>query len=746
MNLNKRFVVAIAVAFIALIVGCSGSNPTAPQGTEAGSIDSLPVIGLTSTEDMYNAVGLMGAYEVSVDLEEMTAELVSKRYSAIGESLLVNGINFFTNGVFCGTCVQLTAVEWSPEGYVVLSYDVRHPFQLGDPASPPTGRNRADLDVFDLALVVDDDNDVAKIIPQLVQGVRAKTYVKAAGYTRELEDIVNHQDALPFYLVVDDAETGTSTWNEFPMGGSGSTMIYIDYQGTKLNFDLFLTIAYGAAARKATFFEPRYFNPEFNRKNAWKVDVTVPWGDDDPTMLNAWLSNDFTTELPVIVEVYDWQQGANVYAGTDFEGEALLSDVYEASGVKSVKLVVPGNSISETMFDDAKVMLAADSGTGMPGDPLVYTFNVANENELPAGAYIGFIEVLDERSPASSVMSSRDILIDVDGSLGQHLETMPEYSTYQAFPVYILTPCGPISGVIDTPGPFSIASGSTLDFEVTGTSGNGGHVILYEIDWNYNGTTFVSRDTSANGAFEDVGPFVYSNGPVQTVAFRITDDCEDFRGNPNVLILTETITVNVMNCANVDINTWNFDTCTSIAYTCDGWTAGGCGLPNTDSYSWGEFKWGCVATGISCGDIAGGYITTGGDSGGCSFLTDYGGIATYNVVSSDISMPNLSTYDFVTFQFETCDAWCATAFFRAYYHAGLGCPAVGDWIQIFEQDGTFGGNWCGVSEVNIDTYAVGGFGRFRFEFNDTGAACGGGSCGNTGVVIDNVKIVGCQGL
>lgn len=739
MNLNKRLVLAIAIALIALIVGCSGSNPTSPEGTNAGSIDSLPVIGLSTAGNTFNAIGILGAYDVTVNAEEMTAELVSKRFSAIGESLLVSGLGFFSVAP-CGNCVQITGVERSPEGYVKLTYHVRHPFQVGDPGLPPKGNNRADLDIFDMAFLVNDSNDVGKNLPLLQKKVRALTYVMADGYSKELEKIVKHTDALPFYLVVDDSGTGTSTWNEFPMGGEGDAEIFIKDLGAVLNFELYLTFGYGAAARKATFFDPRYFNPEFNRKNAWKVEVTPPWGTGTPTWENAWTPTDTTTLKDVVVNVYDWQQGAGVYAGTDFEGEALLSDVYEASNVASVKLEVPGASISENMFNVEKTMTTADSGSGMPGNPLVYTFQFANENGLSAGIYNGFVQVLDERTPAS-IPGVRDYLIDSPDGAQQLPYIMTEYATYQSFPVYVITPCGPISGTINSPLEVGVENGGLANFSVSGVSGNGGNVVLYEIDWMYDGITFVSRSSNSTGVFTGIGPFTASGSSQEyTVAFRITDDCEDFLGNPNVLILDDTVIVTAFNCNFADIPAllWNFNTCLFSSTTCDGWTAGGCGLSNAEA--WGRFNWGCNL-GTVCGGITPGYISTGPDSGSCgSFNGDYLA-CNWNIVSAPIALPAAGTYDMLGLTFEHCNAHNASGQLNIYIYNGATCPGdPSDWIQIFSLSN---GNLCTESGMNLPPY-FGSTVLLRVQFTDTAGYNGLGSCGNAGVVLDNFQITGCS--
>ena len=81
---------------------------------------------------------------------------------------------------------------------------------------------------------------------------------------------------------------------------------------TGLSFDLYLTMGYGASATNLTRLTPKYYNPEFNRKAAWKVEVIPPEGDDPPEMGNTWANGDTTTPYTVTVKVYDWQHDATV--------------------------------------------------------------------------------------------------------------------------------------------------------------------------------------------------------------------------------------------------------------------------------------------------------------------------------------------------------------------------------------------------------------------------------------------------
>jgi len=79
-----------------------------------------------------------------------------------------------------------------------------------------------------------------------------------------------------------------------------------------LTFNLYLTCGYGSSAVLVDRLNPTYYNPEFNRKSAWKVEVIPPNGTNPPSQGNTWASNDSSTPFNVTVKAYDWQIGANV--------------------------------------------------------------------------------------------------------------------------------------------------------------------------------------------------------------------------------------------------------------------------------------------------------------------------------------------------------------------------------------------------------------------------------------------------
>ena len=412
--MSKRFLLLFVL--VLALAGCSSgsNNPLTSQGDQtAGSIDNLPIIGASIFEDgSFNAIGMLGAYEMSINPANNTAELVAKRTSAIGESYVVSGIGFFTVSP-CPSCLKLKGISLTPDGNAELTFSISHPFEKGDILKPPTAINRLDLDVFDLAMVIAPQEAVASTYSQTGASAYTGFCVGTDGYTTELNEVIEDSAALPYFLIIDDSIGGTSSYNKFEMG-----MKDIEFDATfnlasgDLNFDLYLTMGYGWSAKKPDRLIPEYYNPEFNRKAAWKVDVTPP--------AESWPAGDGITTRDVVVEVYDWQIGANV------DSELVNpTDIYAASEVSNVSVEIPGmNSALQSVTTE-------DSGAGTPDDPLVYTFAIANENLLEEGDYFGLVKVTDERAVGS--IGDRDFIIDSpDGILLEHFN-LPEFATFQLF-------------------------------------------------------------------------------------------------------------------------------------------------------------------------------------------------------------------------------------------------------------------------------------------------------------------------
>ncbi len=537
-------VLVLVLTIVALLIGCSGgsgSNPVTPEKA-SGSMDNVPIIGVTDANSSFNAIGLFGAYELTIH-SDLTTEFVSKRVGAIGEDYIVSGLAFFTVAP-CPSCLKMVGVEITPDGNVLLSFEISHPFKKGITGDPPSASNRLDLDVFDLAMVIAPTGGTAVSYALTGADVYPDNCVGADGYTTELAEVIDDEAALPFFLVIDDSDTGTSTWNKFAMGAVNLPFdVGFNLLGPVMTFDTYLTMGYGFGARKPDRLSPKYYNPEFNRKAAWKVAVTPPQGVDPPVMGNTWNDTDPVEIHDVLVEVYDWQIGATVSAEADF-ADADPDDVYAASEPSGVSVEIPGMNIAL----DTVAVPDVPTATGMADDPWVYTIPVANVNLIAAGRYTGLVKVTDERAVMAPA-DGRDFIIDTDDGIELVHYSMPEYATYQTFTATVVIGCGPITGTIDTPTcPVSgVFSGQGINFTCSAVSGNGGDpVILYEWDADYDGVIF---DVDATGDDVCLGGFVCDAGnPVTyTVAVRGTDSC----GPPPNVTVFATCEVTVDDCTTV---------------------------------------------------------------------------------------------------------------------------------------------------------------------------------------------------
>jgi hypothetical protein len=404
-----RFSFFLTLVAAMIIMGCSSSDPVNPTSDLANAESISPI-------------GLLGVFELTIDQDTLAVDMHAKRnMSAIGDSNLVSGLTFFTISP-CAGCFKMTDIGIDPvAGTLDLTYNLAHPFAMGSDALPPRATNRKDLNIFDTALVIVPKSGVTALDFTAVD-IFAKVVANASGYTTELKNVPDVPDqAMPFVLVIDDSAGSpiTSTYNKFEQGTNHDFTVKFSLipGGDKLVFDMYLTMGYGAAASgkdKPSFLAPKYFNPEYNRKNAWKVLVDVP---------EDWATADTVTTHPIAVSVYDWQVGAVV--STDWATETTLTKVRAASEVASV-------SIECGLDVVATVTTPNVGGTGMPDNPLEYSFAFANASAQGPGVYLGLATVTDGRVAPTTVGA-------FDGTI--HVSTLgvitpyvnPGFVTYQIF-------------------------------------------------------------------------------------------------------------------------------------------------------------------------------------------------------------------------------------------------------------------------------------------------------------------------
>lgn len=415
MFFSIRFAFFISI-FLVLLCGCSsGENPVTPDTEYEASA-------LSDAGDVFQSLGILGVYELNLNPDDMTADLTPLRSSSIGEGYIVSGEAFFT-GWPCGDCLTLVEMVGTPEGYAKLVFQVHHPFFKGNSYDPPTAMNRLDLDIFDLAMVVVPSSADTQVFQQTGVEVFHSLCAHADGHTNELSEVTGDTNPCPYFLVVDNSETGTEDYNIFEMG-TRYQKFDTYFTGLTCRFNLYLTMGYGFSAVRKDRLDPEYYNPEFNRKAAWKVEVTPPEGENPPEMGHTWSHGDTTTPYTVTVKVYDWQHGATV-AG-NYPDSSHKNYISASSDVSRVSVEIPG------MTSSLEYVTSPESGDGSPTDPLIFEISMANENDIEAGEYFALAKVTDSRNP-SNTAGDADSLVHTPDGKDLVWYTMDEFATYQVF-------------------------------------------------------------------------------------------------------------------------------------------------------------------------------------------------------------------------------------------------------------------------------------------------------------------------
>ncbi len=483
--------VIVLVAVVMFVAFDSGSSLHGQPNNGDGESEWEQALGNSVT-------GVLGMYELVVNTSDETIGLQSIETQYEKEGCIVSNLTFFTLGP-CNDCFTLPeeAISFLADT-IELNFHIKHPIELGDDGDPPSLSNRKDLDIFDLALAIVPEG--YPIIEFPIAGVSAyhDAILNPDGFTRDLVNVIENPTALPYVLVVDDEESGvTDNHNKFAMGSQEEVeVVFSKYLDGEQTYHVYLIAGIGVGVENENYLNPKYYNPEFNRKAPWKVRVSpVSYSGPTPDVLSLWREDSPYIEQLVAVEVFDWQIDAKVYEGDDF-ADAEPDEICTASGIFSVSIEIPGmNSILPTVSGRCA------GGRGTPDDPRVFLVPVANENNLSAGNYTGLAIVKDKRNPADSSAENRDILIERTDEYEVTKNEITEYVTYMPFSVIISEPaisaCNAISGGIKSitinghiisppPTTIVIRDGDTVTFNVMAISAGGsGGIDRIEADYEY---------------------------------------------------------------------------------------------------------------------------------------------------------------------------------------------------------------------------------------------------------------------
>jgi len=532
-----RFSVIVSIFIIAFFSGCSGgkSNPTFPndQANEL-TIARLDEANLTTGET------LIGIWDMVLDYENLSVELVPSRLSkAIGDTFYVD-ITFFLSGSPCRDCLRIKSIGLDEDEHVFLDIGVRHPFE-------PI--NRLDLHVFDLRAMVAWKNAVnLTTFPSIEADINGDGspdgpisgyfdfLINFDGYTTLFDAIVEPAlgqsypgNIVPFvnmfvnplpgnYDPVSAPDTGfTDTTNPtgnnvFPMGSDE------EVKELKLNlqqgiglyeFTITLECAYGQSAIRPSRMYPKYFLPEFHRKEAHTFGAIVE--------NNNLLEGDSTSSADLKVFAIDWQAGLTPPPGGFDPSTSPLDSIRHQSDVKEAIVEIPG------ILNQPLVITSPSQGSGKFSDPYVFPFVITNELEADDGFYTGLVAIRDQLMDIVPGGDNKPpIGIERDGLT---LHTFRDFCAYYMFEVEVHeNVIQPPDAIISQPADDIIVPSSTLvHFDGSTSFPSDLPADRYEWDFDYDDIGQVFTQDGIDKVIDHL--FINTSGATITyiVALRVTD-------------------------------------------------------------------------------------------------------------------------------------------------------------------------------------------------------------------------------
>lgn len=486
-SIKALSVLLITVALNMFLFGCSSGTPAIPAD-ENSNIDNFKAPVLVSEWDSSGkprgGMGLLGAFILNIDTNELSCEISPIRSANLIDSLEVIDITNFLEIVPCRDCVRIGSIGIDSDNHLILSIGIKHPFPKGNPLEPLSGRNRIDLHVFNVEglFALTEPSLPIKHFINLDVEIAQKGLLNASGYStyldEYLETIVETQaNAHPYMLHFRDYTQGNfsgfsdtgflDVYN--PTGnlvmGQGCDYDYRDYivdLDSNIRYKVLFAVECSYGVSTESFldrFTPQYRVPQYNKKAASEVFVSVK--ENNLIELNT------SSTAIVEVKVLDMSHGTPVGSG--------ITQMSAASSVKKITVEVPD------MMSAPVESINPTALGGFPrevSDPLRYELTITNELGLPEGTYSGLVAVEDSFAPEQNTHPS---LVGQDGSYrvppGYNpliaLFTMDKFVTYQIFE-YKIQPAMQFSQRALMPTPRSYSRASVVDnliYVIGGTLG-----------------------------------------------------------------------------------------------------------------------------------------------------------------------------------------------------------------------------------------------------------------------------------
>jgi hypothetical protein len=553
----NRFWILSAIIYLILLSSCSQAGSiTTPSNYEENSIkavsDTVPVfVSRFENGSSVEGMGAIGLFSGNINTSTLQAELTSLRNVSLTDVLEVVDITNFLNLAPCTDCAKIDKISLDNDGNVVVTIGIKHPFDAGDPLKPITGRNRADLHVFNVEGIVAIQSAAPESFPGLGKTISGVFLKNADGYTSYLDPYLDElmptdADIHPYICHFDDYSEGnfdplsptgfTSVVDPppsgnlvMPMGSDYNLQDYVfDIPGdSSIDFIFAIGCTYAvSSASKIQRFTPEYRVPQHNKKAASEVRAEV-------TENNLVAFNTSST-AEITVSVLDINHGVET-------GDSLNQMAYDSS-VADILIEVPG--ITSAPQSDYSFV----SGDGRdPLNPLTFVATIANNAGGGSGIYVGLVKVLDSypagsnESPLLNGMDGIKRVGPIDNPL-TGLFDITEFATYTTFDITIsVAEEDPVAVIVTTPDPPDILIGHP-EIVLDGTGSydpDGGSITLFEWDFDWDGVPadFFPDITGTDSIVSHDYP---CGEGTYTVALRVTDD-----DTPSGVSLIESVEITV---------------------------------------------------------------------------------------------------------------------------------------------------------------------------------------------------------
>lgn len=521
---SNRFLLTAGLSAILMIssIGCSGGTSPVETGLNMPNADDIP----SRINDMQSGGFVLGVYDLNISSDLQSAEITPVRtLDDVGDSWFVEMTKFFIAKP-CVDCLAVSGISLTSQEWVKVAIHTTHPFEKGDSSQPPDARNRDDVRVFDSKLIVIDKDGDGIEFPELGRTVSSTIVLNADGYTDMIEPVYDQignrpNDTHPYIILFKNPLEGNvdplsptgfsdlanaSGHNVMNQGESSDDFLLLDLDpGESISLKLYLTANYGQSAIDYTYrLEPTYYIPEFNAKEAWRVEAYVESNSLGP--------GETESMAEIKVKVWDWQQGAVVDLTL-----SSLDKIRAQSGVAEVSVEFPGlfsGTVSKSVYDTG--------GTGQYLTPLEYRLEIYNELGAPSGIYDGLVCVLDERETGGNVSMPEDGIRN--SGFGLVPFEVPGFRTYYYLNAVVtaLQNVSPVARFTTSPpgDPIYIGRDEDIDYDATDSYDVDGSITTYEWDFQYDVETFNPQPghTSSQGAWS------YSIPGTYRIALRVTDN------------------------------------------------------------------------------------------------------------------------------------------------------------------------------------------------------------------------------